>query len=96
MIKQLMIFCSSDIADVVTKELSTSGIQGYMHLSGQGTNIEKKSAFSHDLTWPAEVFIVPADETKIRKIMGSLKGYAGKCEMEPCLKLILSSVDELL
>ena len=96
MIKQLMIFCSSDIANVVSKELSASGIQGYMRLAGHGTNVEKKTAFSHDLTWPADVFIIPADETKIRRIMSGLKAYAGKCDMEPCLKMILSSVDELL
>jgi len=95
MIKQLTIFCSSELAEMVTGTLSASGIQGYMHLPGQGTNVVKKTAFTHDLTWPAEVYIVPAEETALRKIIDHLKNYASKCSIEPCLKLILSPVDEI-
>ncbi|MFA6449938.1 MAG: hypothetical protein WCX65_10735 [bacterium] len=93
--KQLTIFCSSEISDMVIGILSSSGIKGFMHLQGTGTNVIKKTAFAHDLTWPADVFIVPAEEQPIRNILEHLKNYAGKCEIEPCLKLILSSVDEM-
>ena len=93
--KQLTIFCSSEIAGMVTGVLSSSGIKGFMHLRGMGTNVIKKTALTHDLTWPADVFIVPAEEKAVRHIVEKLKSYAGKCEIEPCLKLIVSSVDEM-
>ncbi|HOO56650.1 MAG TPA: hypothetical protein PLN69_07490 [bacterium] len=94
MVKMLMIICSSEISDKVTRVLSKSDIEGYARFEGTGTNIEEKSAYSRDVTWPGCTFIIPAEESQLRPIIHELKGYAGKCEIEPCLKLILSPVDE--
>ena len=90
-----MIFCSSEISGMVVSILTNAGVKGFMHLQGTGTNVIQKTAFSHDLTWPADVFIVPAEETALRGVVDKLKSYAGKCEIDPCLKLILSTIDEM-
>ena len=94
MIKQLTIICNTEISGMVRKTLSRSGIQGFAHMQGAGTHVEKKSAWANDLTWPADLFIIPAEEELLRGIIKRLKDYSGKCEIQPCLKLILSSVEE--
>lgn len=95
MIKQLTIICSSEIADRVTSALSKEKIQGFAHLNGTGTNVVKKGPYTHDLTWPADLYIVPGEEAPLRRIVDELKRYAGDCEVQPCLKLILSDVEEM-
>lgn len=95
MIKQLKIICSNELGEMVRKVLSKAGVQGYFRLDGEGTNVKEKSAYSHDLTWPACMYVVPAEEEKLRVIIDELKSYAGKCKEEPCLKLILSPVEEM-
>lgn len=94
MIKQLTIICSTEISDMVGKVLSRSGIRGFARFEGTGTNVLEKSAYSHDLTWQSCVYLIPAEEEQLRGIIDKLKKYAGKCEIDPCLKMILSPVEE--
>ena len=94
MYKQLTIICNNQIAKTVEQTLSRAGIQGFAHMQGTGTNVFTKSAFSQDLTWPADIFIVPTEEDLVKDIVDRLKQYAGQCREEPCLKLIVSPVEE--
>ncbi len=94
MIKQLTIICSAELSEVVGKVLTKSGAPGFARFDGTGTNILEKSSLYRDLTWPSCVYIVPAEEEKLRWIIDKLKAHAGKCSAEPCMKLILTAVEE--
>jgi hypothetical protein len=94
MMKQLTIICSSEIARKVERVLSASGIRGFFHTQGTGTHVEKKGPYNQNLTWPADIFIVPAEEERLRPVIAKLTEYAGKCEIEPCLRMILVPVEE--
>jgi hypothetical protein len=94
MMKQLTIICSSEIAKSVERTLSASGVRGFFHMQGTGTHVEKKGPYSHDLTWPADTFIVPAEEDKVKTIITKLYSFVGKCDIEPCLRMIVTPIEE--
>jgi len=92
--KQVIIICNSEVTGTVEKTLSGAGIRGFAHLEGTGTNVVEKGPYSQDLTWPADVFIVPTEDALARKIVDELKGFAGQCREEPCLKVIVTGIEE--
>ena len=96
MMKKLTIICSSEIARRVERTLSTTGVRGFFHTQGTGTHVKEKSAYSHDMTWPADIYIVPTEEDKARIIIDKLSAYADKCDIEPCLHLIVTPIEEFI
>ena len=53
--------------------------------------------FLHGRTpeWRAEMIIASAPSDVTRKVVDELKGYADKCDVEPCLRILVSSLDEV-
>ena len=94
--KQLTILCSSDLSGVVHEALVKAGVEGFLNLPG-GTGVKPGAAAPHgrDPRWPAEMFIAPVADPVVPKVMAALGAYAGKCDMEPCLRILVSPLEEV-
>jgi hypothetical protein len=99
--KQLMILCSDSIGDTVTKAVDKY-IQkdGYVRIpSGYGVKckVPVQGAYAAKcIPWEAEIFIMILEENEIRAIVGELKDYTKNCESSPCLKMVITAVEEVI
>jgi hypothetical protein len=48
------------------------------------------------IPWQAEVFIMALPADTIKKIVDDLKEYTKNCDTSPCLRMIISPVDEVI
>jgi hypothetical protein len=93
--KQLMIFCSRDLEDRVIGVLDQAGIDGFFRTgAATGNKFVPGGRVPRTQSWEAAMFVVPAVAAeKIDSILGALAEYARSCEIEPCLRVIVSSVE---
>lgn len=94
--KQLTIFCSRDLEDRVITALDTAGIEGFARMSDvTGNKFLSKGQVPRTMAWDSLCIIVPADtDERVDEVVGILKQYAGKCDIEPCLRMVVSSVEK--
>jgi hypothetical protein len=92
--KQLTIFCSSDLANTVRDALVRAGLQGFLKVP-HAVGSKPAATWQHGRypTWDAEMFIAPAEEDETDRVVAELKGHAGKCEVEPCLRILITPLD---
>ena len=92
--KQLTIFCSSDLSDTVRDALVQAGIEGFLKVP-HAVGSKPGATWEHGRypTWDAEVFMTPAPEDKVRQVVERLREYCGKCDIEPCLHILVSTLD---
>jgi len=93
--KQLTIICfkelSNDVAQILSREISG----GYVHIpDAVGRKTEELVGYEKTASFPAEVFIAAAEDETIGKIVHQLKEYTDKCEYKPCLKMLVSKLEE--
>ncbi|MFC2173531.1 hypothetical protein ACFLU6_12995 [Acidobacteriota bacterium] len=93
--KQLTILCSEELIDRIIFALKEEGIEGYIHIPEAYANrFTQDDPISPFVTWGATVLIVPAPGDVVRRVTERLKKYAGECKDEPCLKIMVSSLEE--
>jgi hypothetical protein len=92
--KQLTILCSSDLADKVRDALTSAGIHGFLEIPDAVGN-EPAAAATHGRVprWEAEMFVAPVAAADVDGVVGRLRDYAGRCEVKPCLRILVSSLD---
>ena len=92
--KQLTIFCSSDLSDTVRDVLVQAGIEGFLKVP-HAVGSKPGATWEHGRypTWDAEVFMTPAPEDKVQRVVERLREYCGKCDIEPCLHILVSTLD---
>ncbi len=44
-------------------------------------------------TWDAEMFVAAVEPAIVQQVVSALEDYAGKCEVEPCLRILVGSLD---
>jgi hypothetical protein len=98
--KQLTILCSDSIATPVTLALEKHIEQdGYVRISngyGVKCKVPVEGVYSgRCIPWQAEVFITALPDETVEKIVSELKQYAAQCETSPCLRMIITPVDEI-
>ena len=101
MLKQLMILCSDSIGDVVTATLEKHiQKEGYVRMTngyGVKCKVPVQGAYpAKCIPWQAEVFIMVLPEETIRNVVDGLKEFTKNCETSPCLRMIISPVDEVI
>lgn len=92
--KQLTILCSADLASTVQDALVQAGVEGFLHVP-DAVGVKPGAAAEHG-RWPryqAAMFICPVSEETAGRVVSSLEGYAGRCEVEPCLRILLSDLE---
>ena len=92
--KQLTILCSSDLSDAVRDALVAAGAEGFLQIPGAVGN-KPAAAAEHGRypRWKAEMFLAPAPEEVVARAVARLKRYIDKCEVEPCLRIMVSTLD---
>jgi sulfur relay (sulfurtransferase) DsrC/TusE family protein len=101
MVKQLMILCSDSIGDVVTKAVEKY-IQkdGYVRItSGYGVKCKvpvQGAYMAKCVPWEAEVFIMALEDEQVQSIVSELKQYTKNCDTSPCLRMIITAVEEVI
>ena len=92
--KQLTVLCSSDLSEAVREALITSGAEGFLQIPGAVGN-KPGAAAEHGRypRWEAEVFLAPAPEEVVEKAIARLKHLSDDCEVEPCLRILVSTLD---
>ena len=92
--KQLTILCSSDLSDAVRDALVAAGAEGFLQIPGAVGN-KPGAAAEHGLYphWKAEMFLAPVPEEVVQKVVARLKHLSENCEVEPCLRIMVSTLD---
>ena len=92
--KQLTILCSADLADKVRDTLTAEKVHGFLQLPNAVGN-EPGAAAVHGRVprWEAEMFVAPVEADAVNGVVERLRDYAGKCDVEPCLRILVSSLD---
>ncbi len=92
--KQVTILCSADLSSTVHEALVGAGVEGFLNLPN-ASGMKPGAAAPHGRVprWPAEMFVVPATDEVARKVVAALEAYAGKCEVEPCLRILVSGLE---
>jgi len=93
-VKQLTIFCSSDLSDTVRDALVQAGIEGFIKVP-HAVGSKPDASWEHGRypTWDAEIFMSPVPADKVGPVVERLRDYCGKCEVEPCLHILVSSLE---
>ena len=94
--KQLAIYCSRDLEERVVSALDQAGVEGFVRIPHvTGNKFREPGGVPRTLTWEALAFVVPgAEEATVEAVVRELEGYAGGCEIRPCLRMVVSSVEK--
>ena len=92
--KQLTILCSADLSATVQEALVRAGAEGFLNVPN-ASGVKPGAAAPHGRVprWPAEMFLAPVRDEVADKVVAALKSYAGECEVEPCLCIMVSSLE---
>lgn len=95
--KQIAIFCSPDLADRVVAALDHAGIEGFLRLGeATGNKFRDRGEVPRTMTWEATAFIVPgAGDAAAAAVVEALESYAGACDIRPCLRIVVSPVEQI-
>ncbi len=92
--KQITVLCSSDLAETVQDALVAAGVEGFLRVPG-AVGVKPGAATEHGRLprWEAEMFVAPVTEPAAEAVVGALRSFAGRCEVEPCLRILVSSLE---
>lgn len=92
-----MVFCTSDEEERVVAAFDHAGIPAYLRVgNATGHRFLDRSQIPRDMSWEATLFVVPAvSEKQMSAAAKELRAYKGECEIEPCLRIVISPVDEV-
>jgi len=95
-VKQLTILCSSDLSEVVRDALVRAGVNGFLKVP-HAVGSKPGATWEHGRypLWDAEMFVAPAEDEAVGLVVEGLREYAGKCEVEPCLRILVSSLEQV-
>ncbi len=95
--KQLSIFLSSDLERRAVDALERAGLDGFLRLEGaSGNKFVPEDPLSRTMTWEAVVLLVPgAGDEQVAAVGRELEEHADACETRPCLRIVVSRVEEV-
>jgi hypothetical protein len=96
--KQLVIYCSEDLEHQVVGALDRHGAEGYLKIPGAvGHKFLERESLPRTVSFGAIVIVVPgASEASVAAILKDLQDFAGKCEIQPCLRASVVNVEQLV
>ncbi len=92
--KQVTVLCSSDLSGVVQDALVRAGLEGFLWIPA-AVGVKPGAAVEHGRwpRWEAEMFLAPAREEAVSVVIERLREFAGRCEVEPCLRILVSTLE---
>jgi hypothetical protein len=95
--RQVTVYVSHDLEARVVHAFDHAGIDGYLRVAGAtGARFASAGQLPRTVTWKASLFLVPAaDEVQVRRVVEELREFAGTCEVEPCLRIVVADVVEV-
>ena len=92
--KQLTILCSSDLAGAVQETLVRAGVEGFLHVP-RAVGVKPGAAAEHGRwpRWEAEMFVVPCEDGVVPRVVDGLRQFTDHCDVEPCLRILVSSLE---
>ena len=95
--KQLTVYCSRDLEERVVNALDHAGAEGFFPIGGSsGSKFLQPGVLPRTTSWDAIAFIVPAiDASDAQKIVDELEAFANACDYQPCLRIVLSAVEQV-
>jgi len=92
--KLLTILCSADLSGTVQDVLVRTGVEGFLRIPG-AVGVMPGAAAAHGRwpRWEAEMFVTPITEDAVSRAVEALRVHAGHCEVEPCLRILISSLE---
>ena len=92
--KQLTILCGSDLAGAVQDVLIRAGAEGFLRVPG-AVGVRPGAAAEHGRypRFEAEMFVTPVTEQVAADAVAALRSLAGRCEVEPCLRILVSNLE---
>jgi hypothetical protein len=96
--KQLVIYCSEDLEHQVVSSLDRHGAEGYLKIPrAVGHKFLEAATLPRTVSFEAIVLVVPgAAEATVAAVLEDLQDYAGKCEIQPCLRASVVNVEQLV
>jgi len=95
--KQLSVFVSRDLEERVVHAFDHAGVDAYLRVGdATGVRFSEPGQLPRTMTWDAALYVVPAvGDAPVRAIVDELREYVGSCEIEPCLRIVVSAVEEV-
>lgn len=94
--KQLTIYCSTELNESVVQIFRDHEIENYVHVPElYGNALKKRGSYERDQVWKANSFVLFLEESVVDKIISDLKGYIDKCEIQPCLRLVVTPIEQI-
>ena len=92
--KQLTLLFSVDLSERVRQVLIRAGIEGFLRVPN-AVGSKPGATWKHGRSpeWRAEMIVAVAATEAIERVVDELKTYANKCEVEPCLRILVSHLD---
>jgi hypothetical protein len=93
-VKQLTILCSSDLSETVRDVLVRADVSGFLKVP-HAVGSKPGATWSHGRypTWDAEMFLAATEGEKVDKVVEALEQYSGCCDVAPCLRILVSTLD---
>lgn len=96
--KQVTIFCSTDLEDLVVSTLDRVGVRSFSALKGASGNLFAPPGEVPRITsFDAMVIVVPATEDgKARALAQQLDAQTGSGQSQTCLRVVVSAVERVV
>jgi hypothetical protein len=96
--KQLTVYCSEELEHQVVSSFDRHGAEGYLRIPRAiGHKFLEPEALPRTVSFEAIVLVVPgASEATVAAILQDLQDYAGKCEIQPCLRASVVDLERLV
>jgi hypothetical protein len=92
--KQLTVLCSSDLIPRVRDALVGAGVEGFLFVpDAVGCKPGAAAPDGRPPQWASALFVVPVDETRAASVIAALERWAGQCDVEPCLRILVSALE---
>jgi hypothetical protein len=90
----MTIMCSSDLSDKVRDALVAARVDGFLQLP-EAVGNKPGAAAEHGRVprWEAEMFVAPMEDEAVQRVLGLLRDYVNKCDVEPCLRILVAPLD---
>jgi len=92
--KQLTLYCSEELNDRVSQILHHYDLDGYIHNPGLfATTFKPKGSYVKDMAWEAHVYILFLSDEQLQGLLEELKQYINACDIEPCIRIVVTPVE---
>jgi hypothetical protein len=94
--KQLTIYCSSELNETVNRVLHHYELEGFIHMPEiYGNKPRPKGSYEQDLAWQANAFVIFPNDEQLRGITSELIEFANQCRVKPCLRMVVTPIEQL-